>query len=153
MSASPHSLSREQVIALLEERDTLREHVRQLEEALEDALAPTLALPDAWRLTTTEERFLCAIRAVGPNILHRERGLLALYGMWDDMPDQKIIDVWLSKLRKKLREAQAQITIETIWGRGWRMPAESCARFDAAVAAHQAAWGRFDCAAYQAAAE
>lgn len=34
-----------------------------------------------------------AIRAVGLNVLHRERGILALYGMWDEMPDQKISDV------------------------------------------------------------
>jgi|GEM_PF-2957957 len=136
MSASPHNLSREQVIALLEECDTLREHVRQLEEAL----APTIVLPKAWRLTTTEERFIRAIRAVGPNVLHRERGLLALYGMWDEVPDQKIVDVWVHKVRTKLRHAQAQITIETVWGRGWRMTAESCARFDAIVAVDRARW-------------
>jgi len=136
MADRDHYLTREQVIALLEERDTLREHVRQLEEAL----APTVILPRAWRLSRTEECLIRAIRAVGPNVLHHERAMLTLYGMWDEVPCQKIIDVWICKLRRKLQHAQAQITIETIWGRGWRMSPESCARFDAIVAADRAQW-------------
>lgn len=134
--AAPHHLTRKQVIALLEERETLREQVRQLEEAL----APTALLPRAWRLTKTEERFIRAIRAVGPNLLHHERAMLTLYGMWEDAPEQKILDVMICKIRRKLMEAQAQIRIETIWGRGWRMTPEACAMFDAAVAADAARW-------------
>lgn len=149
MNASPHSLSREQVAALLEERETLLEQVRQLEEAL----TPTAVLPRAWRLTKTEERLLRALRAVGPNVLHHERAMIALYSMWDDAPEQKILDVLVCKIRRKLMEAQAQIRIETIWGRGWRLTPESCAQFDAAVSADEAAWGRFDPAAYRTAAE
>lgn len=136
MNASPHHLTREQVVALLEERDTLRETVRQLEEAL----VPTTILPRSWRLTSTEERLLRALRAVGQNVLHHERAMLALYGMIEDAPEQKIIDVWVHKVRTKLRHAQAQITIETIWGRGWRMTPEGCAQFDALVAADRARW-------------
>lgn len=142
---APSHLNRDQVIALLDERDTLREHIRQLEEAL----APTSILPRAWRLTATEERLLRALRAVGPNVLHHERAMLTLYGMLEDAPQQKILDVMICKIRRKLMEGQAQIRIETIWGRGWRMTAESCARFDEAVAADQAAWGTFDPAAYR----
>lgn len=140
MNASSHHLSRDQVVALLEERDTLLEQVRQLEEAL----APTAVLPRAWRLTATEERLLRALRAVGPNVLHHERAMLTLYGMFEDAPQQKILDVLVCKIRRKLMEAQAQIRIETIWGRGWRLSAESCARFDALVAADRAAWGTLD---------
>lgn len=136
MSASSHHLTRDQVIALLEERDILRETVRQLEEAL----APTTILPRSWRLTSTEERLLRAVRAVGPNVLHHERAMLALYGMIEDAPQQKILDVLICKVRQKLLHAQAQITIETVWGRGWRMSAESCARFDETVAADRARW-------------
>lgn len=142
---APSNLSRDQAVALLEERDTLREHVRQLEEAL----APTAILPRSWRLTATEERLLRAVRAVGPNVLHHERAMIILYGMLDDAPQQKILDVLICKLRRKLMEGQAQIRIETIWGRGWRMTAESCARFDEAVAADKAAWGDFDPAGHR----
>ncbi|QGY05557.1 helix-turn-helix domain-containing protein [Methylobacterium mesophilicum SR1.6/6] len=136
MNASPHNLSRQQVMALLEERDTLLEQVRQLEEAL----APAAILPRSWRLTSTEERLLCALRAVGPNVLHHERAMLALYGMLDEAPQQKILDVLVCKIRRKLMEAQAQIRIETIWGRGWRLSPESCARFDALVGEDRVRW-------------
>ena len=131
--------SPEQIIrAQRDEIEPLREKVRQYEEAL----APRGLLPRAWRLTGKEETLLRALRAVGPNVLHHERAMLALYGMWEDMPEQKIIDVFICKLRRKLMEAQAQIRIKTVWGRGWRMTPESCAMFDAAVAADQARWDR-----------
>ncbi|MGU3668446.1 helix-turn-helix domain-containing protein [Methylobacterium sp. A49B] len=136
MNASPHNLSRQQVMALLDQRDTLLEQVRQLEEAL----APTAILPRTWRLTATEERLLRALRAVGPNVLHHERAMLALYGMLDEAPQQKILDVLVCKIRRKLMEAQAQVRIETIWGRGWRLSPESCARFDALVGEDRARW-------------
>lgn len=101
--ASPQNLTREQVIALLEERDTLREHVRQLE----DLLAPHAVLPQSWRLCAQEEELLRAIRAVGPNVLHHERAMITLYGMWEDAPSLKTLDVMLCKIRRKLMRAQA----------------------------------------------
>lgn len=129
--------SPEQIIrAQRDEIETLREQVLQYEEIL----APRALLPRAWRLTAKEEQLLRALRAVGPNILHHERAMLTLYGMWEDMPEQKILDVMICKIRRKLMEAQAQIRIETAWGRGWRMTPESCAMFDAAVAADRARW-------------
>jgi len=129
--------SPEQIIrAQRDEIETLREQVLQYEEIL----APRALLPRAWRLTAKEEQLLRALRAVGPNILHHERAMLTLYGMWEDMPEQKILDVMICKIRRKLMEAQAQIRIETVWGRGWRMTPESCAMFDAAVAADRARW-------------
>ena len=47
--------------------------------------------------------------------------LTSLYGGMDE-PEQKIIDVFISKLRKKLREAsKGENYIETIWGRGYAL--------------------------------
>lgn len=121
---------------LRDENEVLREQVRQLQEAL----APRALLPKAWRLTGKQETLLRALRAVGPHVLHHERAMLALYDMWKDAPDQKILDVMICHIRRKLMEAQAQIRIETVWGRGWRMTPESCAMFDAAIAADRARW-------------
>jgi xanthine/CO dehydrogenase XdhC/CoxF family maturation factor len=132
----PHHLTREQVLALLEERDTLREHVRQLEEAL----APTFVLPASGRLTPVEEKLIAALRVVGPSVLHRERAMIAIYGMGEDAPGQKALDILLCKLRKKLAQTRTHIEIETVWGRGWRMSAESRARFDEAVRKDRARW-------------
>lgn len=122
--------------ALRDENETLREQIRQYQEAL----APRALLPKSWRLTGKQETLLRALRAVGPNVLHHERAMLALYDMWEDAPDQKILDIMICHIRRKLMEAQAQIRIETVWGRGWRMTPESCAMFDAAIAADAARW-------------
>lgn len=51
----------------------------------------------------------------------------ALYGSTRDcdQPDIKIIDVWLSKIRKKLRESGAAISIETVLHHGWQLTEKS----------------------------
>lgn len=133
-----HDLTRAQVIALLEERDTLRETIRRYEELLK----PTVVLPRAWRLTGSETQLLLAIRAVGLNVLHKERAFIAMYGMFDDdAPEMKTLDVFICKLRRKLMEAQTRISIETVWGRGWCLDADSLARLNDAIAAYaNAGW-------------
>jgi two-component system, cell cycle response regulator CtrA len=50
--------------------------------------------------------------------LTKEMFLNHLYGGMDE-PALKIIDVFICKLRKKLREAGAGPLIETVWGRGY----------------------------------
>ncbi|YBV98388.1 helix-turn-helix domain-containing protein [Phyllobacteriaceae bacterium JZ32] len=48
-----------------------------------------------------------------------EQLMAALYWADDEEPLIKIIDVFICKLRKKLRPLD--IKIETIWGRGYRL--------------------------------
>lgn len=129
-------ISRDPTAALRNEIDTLREEIRHYQEVL----APNAALPRHWRLLPVEERLLRAIRAVGPNVLHRERAMTALYGTWEDVPEVKSLDVRLCKIRRKLKEARVPIHIETVQCRGWRLTPESCAAYDAAVAADVAKW-------------
>ncbi len=53
--------------------------------------------------------------------LTKEMFLNHLYGGMDE-PEQKIIDVFICKLRKKLANASGgKDYIETIWGRGYRL--------------------------------
>lgn len=81
------------------------------------------------------------LRSAAPNVVHRERMLIALYGLIDEAPEPKILDVYLCKVRRRLMEAQARIDIETVWGRGWRLSPESVARFDEAVTAYRDSFG------------
>ena len=53
-------------------------------------------------------------------ILTKEAFLNHLYGGMDE-PEMKIIDVFICKLRKKLKAAGAANIIGTIWGRGYMM--------------------------------
>lgn len=121
--------SKLKIVDLLEEIDTLREAVRRYEEILK----PSLYAPKAWRLTPSEEGVLLVLYGAKTRVVHRERMLIGLYGILADAPDQKTLDVFVCKIRRKLMEAQARISIETVWGRGWRLTEESHARLHAVL--------------------
>lgn len=53
--------------------------------------------------------------------LTKEMFLAHLYAGRDE-PEMKIIDVFICKIRRKLAEAGAPGVIETVWGRGYRIP-------------------------------
>ena len=70
-------------------------------------------------LTTKEYRMLELLAMRQGTPITREMFLSGLYGGMDE-PDQKIIDVFICKLRKKLMQASGgRDYIETIWGRGY----------------------------------
>ena len=70
-------------------------------------------------LTTKEYRMLELLAMRQGTPITREMFLGHLYGGMDE-PDQKIIDVFICKLRKKLMQASGgKDYIETIWGRGY----------------------------------
>jgi len=54
------------------------------------------------------------------NALSKETLLERLYGGIDE-PEQKIIDVFICKLRKKLTAATGEHYIKTVWGRGYEI--------------------------------
>ena len=124
------TLTRRQVVALMEENQELREALRQMQEDL----IPQAFVPPEWHLSGRERDLLLALRGGSPNVVHRERLLTALYGVLEqDMPDQKILDVFVCKLRRKLTVAESGVTIETVWGRGWRIDPENLARLNAHI--------------------
>jgi two-component system cell cycle response regulator CtrA len=53
--------------------------------------------------------------------LTKEMFLAHLYAGRDE-PEMKIIDVFICKVRRKLADAGAAGVIETVWGRGYRIP-------------------------------
>jgi two-component system, cell cycle response regulator CtrA len=72
-------------------------------------------------LTTTEYRILEHLSLRKGTPLTKEMILHKLYGGIDE-PANKIIDVFICKLRKKLANASAGKTyIETVWGRGYAL--------------------------------
>jgi two-component system, cell cycle response regulator CtrA len=70
-------------------------------------------------LTTKEYRMLELLAMRQGTPITKDMFLSHLYGGMDE-PDQKIIDVFICKLRKKLMQASGgKDYIETIWGRGY----------------------------------
>ena len=70
-------------------------------------------------LTTKEYQMLELLAMRQGTPITKDMFLSHLYGGMDE-PDQKIIDVFICKLRKKLMQASGgKDYIETIWGRGY----------------------------------
>jgi two-component system cell cycle response regulator CtrA len=61
--------------------------------------------------------------------LSKEQFLNHVYGGMDE-PELKIIDVFMCKLRKKLRRAGVGDAITTVWGRGYLLADENAAKVD-----------------------
>jgi DNA-binding response OmpR family regulator len=71
-------------------------------------------------ITEMEYRVLELLAYARNNVVSRQMLLKHLYRRADDQPQPKIIDVFISKLRKKLRNASGGAEfIETIPQRGW----------------------------------
>ena len=71
-------------------------------------------------ITEMEYRVLELLAFARNNVVTRNMLLKHLYRRADDQPQPKIIDVFISKLRKKLRNATGGVEfVETIPQRGW----------------------------------
>ncbi len=107
------------------ERDNARARVAELEEAL---FRPDFRVPPEWRLRRQEVTLLGALIASGDAVLTRAAMMSALYGS-DDWATPKILDVIMCKMRTKLKPHG--ITVETVWGRGYRLSRQARERISA----------------------
>jgi two-component system cell cycle response regulator CtrA len=100
---------------LREENEHLREEVRYLR----DLLTPPGFLPAMFPLTATEERAFKAL--LSREQWSKEALLASIYydSQECDIPEIKIIDVIICKLRKKIKHLG--IEIETFWNKGYRI--------------------------------
>jgi two-component system cell cycle response regulator CtrA len=103
------------------ENDELRARIAELEEELGLAAQP----PSLFGFTSQEAAiFGVLLKTANPR---KSTFMTALYGdEADDPPEEKIIDVMICKMRKKL--VPFGIMIETSWGEGFSMPEASKAR-------------------------
>jgi two-component system cell cycle response regulator CtrA len=104
--------------ALEEERERLVEQIARLEHAL----GLSFIAPVEWRLTGSEARVVGAL--IARESLTKDAGMAALYrDFGKDEPEPKILDVFVCKIRKKLKPFGIEIL--TLWGIGYRLTAES----------------------------
>ena len=118
---------------LIEIIDELQEELRIIKAKM---FATNVFLPPEWKLTAQEETVFKALlgmsdaRPVAP----KERVLMALddaSGQGDYMVDQKIVDVLICKIRKKL--APFGVDITTHWGRGYSVDSATRRAYDVAI--------------------
>jgi len=87
-------------------------------------------------LTAREFDFLETLILHKGVLLTKERFMTSLYAD-GSAPDSKIVDVFVCKLRRKLKAAGAAEMIRTVWGRGYLAFEPSLAAILAARAAHR----------------
>jgi len=105
-----------EIARLRNENEDLREQVRQLKAVL----APEIEVPLEWGLSASERTIVQTL--IARPVATRQMIWKSLYdGMKDDR-DPKVIDVFMCKIRHKLRPAG--IVISTVWGRGWALAPE-----------------------------
>ena len=103
-----------------------REKVRALERLLVADTLPMLGVG----LTGKETAILRALyTAPAETVVSKERLIAAVYALTDDLPEPKIVDVFICKIRKKIRPIGLEI--ETVWGDGHRLTAKTRAALDA----------------------
>ena len=118
--------------AIEEENADLKEKVRYLEEML----AGKEIMPREFRLTGKEEQVVSAL--LERDVLSKESILSTVYNdRPNDVPDIKIVDVFVCRIRPKLEPYG--IKIETVWGHGYTIPAESKAELRGMIEARKAA--------------
>jgi two-component system cell cycle response regulator CtrA len=94
-------------------------------DQLEAAMGMTLAAPLEWRLTPAEQRVFGVLMA--RELATKDAVMAGVYrDAGRDEPEIKIVDVFVCKIRAKLK--RFEIPIETVWGQGYRLPAEAKAR-------------------------
>ncbi|MFD1328272.1 helix-turn-helix domain-containing protein [Mycoplana ramosa] len=100
---------------LRDEVDMLRERVRQLEAVL---VPDGMQIPIEWKLTASEARVFSHIAS--RDMATKDSILLAMYSDRNDLPPEpKIVDVFVCKIRSKLKPFG--VVIETVWGQGYRL--------------------------------
>jgi two-component system, cell cycle response regulator CtrA len=107
------------VLSLEEENERLRERVRLLEEMI----GIRIEVPLIFGLSGSEARMFGIL--FKREMVTKAQAMDVLYSDRADTfePEIKIVDVFVCKMRKKL--ARFDIIVETVWGRGYRMPAGS----------------------------
>lgn len=104
------------------ENEMLREQVRKLELALVDSDP----LPFEWGLTHQETTVFGVL--VNRTLATKEAIMTALYrSMGKDEAEPKIVDVFVCKMRKKLKPFGIQV--RTVWGQGYALGDADRAKF------------------------
>ena len=107
---------------MTEQIEKLQRRVEEL-EALLYRRETTLNFPKEWRLTAKEHGVLTLLITSNVQYISKEEILDALYGM--DKTGTKIIDVFICKIRNKLKRGGADwVHIDTYWGKGYGIDTE-----------------------------
>lgn len=101
------------------ERDEAREELRSLKRVLADISDPGFDVPgETEAFTKQERRILCLLKKCEGRLVSKQGIMDAIYfDRSNDPPHEKIVHIWICKIRRKLQAHE----IVTTWGVGWRL--------------------------------
>lgn len=106
---------------------------REVDRVIADALKDVPEFRGDLGLSKTETSFLSVLAKKAGRIVTKEALMTLLYAdKVDDAPDEKVIDVWVCKIRPKLPPG---LTIDTVHGQGYRLQGDISALHSEAAAA------------------
>jgi DNA-binding response OmpR family regulator len=110
------------VAARLEAVENENEMLRARNEQLEEMLGIRTLAPISFGLTPSESKVFGIL--MKRDLATKEMVMLTLYGdRPDDNVEIKIVDVFVCKMRKKIKAHD--VPIETVWGQGYRIAPEA----------------------------
>jgi DNA-binding response OmpR family regulator len=101
--------------------------MRQKVETLTEAIGLNDPLPASWTLSPSQTVIVTVL--MKRDFVSREVLMQMVYSDRDDPPDDRALDRMISKARDRL--APHGVTIENVYGRGWRIPPECKAQIAA----------------------
>lgn len=108
-------MSRAEIERLTIKNEILQEQILQLKAML----VPHIEPPRHWKLTPLQTRLFQCIAA--RDVADKHFIWFSLYGDRhdDEVPEEKIVDVLVCNIRKKVKPFG--VNIETVWGRGYSL--------------------------------
>jgi two-component system cell cycle response regulator CtrA len=89
-----------------------------------EACAITVGAGDPVHLTRTQRTLLQAFMLHPGKLMSKDRIAVLMYGDDAYEKSEKLVDVYICKLRRKLAQAGAPAIISTVWGEGYRFVCE-----------------------------
>lgn len=109
------------------ELERLRERLELAEEAnrqLRDLLAPQMLFPSEWGLNPQQSKLLACLLKSPDGYRSKAALHVAVRGLGDESESgEAIVNVLMCQVRKKL--SRYGVGIETVWGRGFRLPPDA----------------------------
>ncbi|MBR0855642.1 winged helix-turn-helix domain-containing protein [Bradyrhizobium liaoningense] len=118
MNALARDILHQEIARLRDREALLAEQVRQLNAML----APIVIFPGAWKLTRQESLALASLYGSPSGFRSKEALHAAMSGDIELETDDKIVDVIIHKIRRKLPPS---VVITTVWGEGYALEAMS----------------------------
>lgn len=104
-----------------EEDEEQTKATEQLEYVTGQDDGAVLALVEGYKLTWREARLFLILQRSAGNVVSKETIIRRLYAnvSVDEVPDTKIVDVFVCKIRRKIEDSG--YAIRTVWGEGYRL--------------------------------